>query len=189
MYKQELRELYKAKRKALSDKERLRLDDLILLRFQQFDYSDIQTLLSYWPVARMAEPNTLPFSGYLRHLIPGLRVAYPITNTVTNEMKAVAITEETIYHTSPLGLTEPKEGEELAGSEIDLVLVPMLACDMDGFRVGYGKGYYDRFLAKCRENIVKIGFSYFEPVHQITDRNQFDVPLTYCITPWQIYEF
>lgn len=189
MYKQELRELYKAKRNALGHKERLKLDDLLLLRFQQFDYSDIQTLLSYWPIANMAEPNTQLFSGYLRHIVPGLRIAYPVTNTATNEMIAVAITEDTIYHTNSLGITEPKEGEEIPGTAIDLVLVPMLACDTKGVRVGYGKGYYDRFLANCRKDIVKIGFSYFEPVDQITDSNQFDVPLTYCITPQQIYEF
>jgi 5-formyltetrahydrofolate cyclo-ligase len=189
MHKQELRELYKAKRKALSDKERLKLDDLMLLQFQQFDYGDIQTILSYWPITGMAEPNTHLFAGYLRHLLPGLRISYPVINPVTNEMKAVAITEDTVYDTNAMGITEPREGEEVPASEIDLVLVPMLVCDSKGFRVGYGKGYYDRFLSNCREDIVKTGISYFEPVDQITDSNQFDVPLTYCITPQQIYEF
>jgi 5-formyltetrahydrofolate cyclo-ligase len=65
----------------------------------------------------------------------------------------------------------------------------MLICDTKGYRVGYGKGFYDRYLAHCRKDVVKIGFSYFDPVEKITDTDQFDVPLTYCITPQHIYEF
>ena len=67
--------------------------------------------------------------------------------------------------------------------EIDLILVPLLAFDTYGYRVGYGKGYYDKFLKECREDLVKIGFSYFDPVDVIDDINAFDVKLTYCITP------
>jgi hypothetical protein len=62
-----------SKKGELHSKERLRLDDLLLLQFQQFDYSAIQTLLTYWPMANKAEPNTHLFSGYLRHMLPGTR--------------------------------------------------------------------------------------------------------------------
>jgi 5-formyltetrahydrofolate cyclo-ligase len=55
--------------------------------------------------------------------------------------------------------------------------------------VGYGKGCYDRFLALCRPDIIKIGFSYFEPINEISDTDKFDIPLNYCITPERIYEF
>ena len=104
-------------------------------------------------------------------------------------MTAVAIHEDTVYQTNQWGITEPKEGRVLEPQQIDLVFVPLLVCDKDGYRVGYGKGFYDRYLPNCREDIVKIGFSYFEPIEKITDTDQFDVPLTYCITPQHIYEF
>ena len=189
MTKQELRKLYKTQRAALQAKERLKLDDLILLHFQQFDYSTIQTVLSYWPLANQAEPNTHLFSGYLQHMIPGLMLCYPVTDIASSQLTALAINEDTLYHTNQWGMTEPKEGIVVKPEQVDLVLVPLLACDVKGYRVGYGKGFYDRYLASCRKDIVKIGFSYFEPVDKITDTDQFDVPLTYCITPQHIYEF
>ena len=189
MNKQALRQEYKTRRANLHGHERVKMDDLILLQFQQFDYSSIQTVLSYWAIEGMAEPNTHLFSGYLRHMLPDLTIAYPISDTATLQMTAVTINEDTVYQTNQWGITEPKEGEVLDQQQIDLIFVPLLVCDKEGYRVGYGKGFYDRYLANCREDIVKIGLSYFEPIEKITDTNQFDVPLTYCITPQHIYEF
>jgi 5-formyltetrahydrofolate cyclo-ligase len=67
--------------------------------------------------------------------------------------------------------------------------VPLVIVDSGGNRIGYGKGFYDRYLSSCRTETVKIGFSFFEPVGLIKDINQFDVPLNLCITPLRIYEF
>src|SRR6478609_5260862 len=100
MNKQELRKLYRAKRDEIHSKERLRLDDLLLLQFQQFDYSAVQTVLTYWPIADHAEPNTHLFSGYLRHLIPGLVIAYPVSDQTSIQMNAVAIHEDTVFHSN-----------------------------------------------------------------------------------------
>jgi 5-formyltetrahydrofolate cyclo-ligase len=189
MTKQELRKLYKAKRNDIHATERLRLDDLLLLQFQQLDYSAVQTVLTYWPLSHHAEPNTLLFSGYLRHMIPGLVMAYPLTDIPSKQMTALAIHEDTVYHTSQWGITEPKEGAVLQPAEIDMVFVPLLACDKHGYRVGYGQGFYDRYLANCRGDVVRIGFSYFDPIEKITDTSEFDIPLTHCITPQHVYEF
>ncbi len=68
-----------------------------------------------------------------------------------------------------------------------LVLVPLLAFDKKGNRVGYGKGYYDRFLAHSEENTTKIGISLFEPLEEIVDADSFDVKLNYGITPDRVY--
>ena len=189
MTKQELRQVYKNKRTQIQSNEKLLLDDLLLLKFQQYNYAGIYTVLSYWPIPDQSEPNTLLFSAYLRHMIPGLILAYPLTDTASCQMTALGIHEDTVYHTSPWGITEPKEGVVLKPEQVDMVFVPLLVCDIQGYRVGYGKGFYDRYLANCRKDVVKIGFSYFEPIEKITDTDQFDVPLTYCITPQNAYEF
>jgi 5-formyltetrahydrofolate cyclo-ligase len=126
------------------------------------------------------------YLGSINHSL--LTAAYCKTNGI-DVAGWVLINEDTVYQTNEWGITEPKQGQSIAPQEIDLVFVPMLVCDQQGNRVGYGKGFYDRFLAQCREDVVKIGFSYFEPVERITDTADFDVPLTYCITPSATYEF
>lgn len=189
MTKESLRQEYKVKRAALHPADRLRMDDLLLLQFQQFDFSDIETLFSYWPIDSHGEPNTHLFSGYLRHMVPGLTIAYPVTDENAISMTALTINEDTVYRTNEWGITEPKEGYALLPEQIDLVLVPLLVFDREGYRVGYGKGFYDRYLSRCRKEVISIGFSYFDPVDKISDTDQFDVPLSYCITPQKTYEF
>ena len=68
------------------------------------------------------------------------------------------------------------------------VFVPLLAFDESGSRIGYGKGFYDRFLSKCRPDSVKIGLSFFQSEPKIIHEN-IDFPLDYCITPKKIYTF
>jgi 5-formyltetrahydrofolate cyclo-ligase len=190
MTKQALRKQYKQQRLAISSKEKLKLDDLMLLQFQQLYFDEaVHTLLTYWPMANMNEPNMHLYSSYLRHSIPNLQMAYPVADFETGNMQAWLINEDTIYTTNEYGITEPKIGSLIEASAIDIVFVPLLVCDEQGYRVGYGKGFYDKYLAKCKEEAVFIGFSYFEPVYKIEDAHQFDVPLNYCITPQQVYEF
>jgi 5-formyltetrahydrofolate cyclo-ligase len=188
MTKKELRNLYREKRNTISSKDKLKLDDLLLIQFQQLYFEDVHVLLTYWPKTNAQEPNTHLFSGYLRHTIPSLKITYPVTDLANCSMHAVLINEETVYHTNVYGLTEPKDGEIINPQNIDLIFVPLLVYDINGHRVGYGKGFYDRYLTRCRENSIKIGFSYFEPVEKI-DSNVFDVPLNYCVTPGKVYEF
>lgn len=70
-----------------------------------------------------------------------------------------------------------------------MVLIPLLAFDKNGYRVGYGKGFYDRFLAECRPDVVKVGLSVFEPIDEITDLNEFDIKMDFCITPNRVWQF
>jgi len=189
MTKKELRKIYKEKRLAISSRDKLKMDDLLLINFQQLSFEHTNVLLSYWPMAHQAEPNSILYSSYLRHMMPGLRTAYTVTDFATLTMQAVEINENTVYNTNAYGITEPREGTLLDPEEIDIVFVPFLVCDANGYRVGYGKGFYDRFLARCREDVLKIGFTYFEPVAAIDDVQDFDIPLNFCITTENIYEF
>ncbi len=189
MTKNELRNIYKQKRLGISSKEKLKLDDLLLLQLQTFNFDGIKTLLTFWPMVNMAEPDTHLYSGYLRHIVEGLKIAYPVSDFATNSMWAKLIDQDTIYTTNSYGITEPKAGQIINPIDIDLIFVPLLACDKQGIRVGYGKGFYDRFLNQCKADVVLIGFSYFEPLDLITDTNEFDIPLNFCITPNEVYEF
>jgi 5-formyltetrahydrofolate cyclo-ligase len=81
------------------------------------------------------------------------------------------------------------DGIDMFPTEIDLVLVPLLTFDKRGHRVGYGKGYYDKFLARCNPYVIKIGLNFYDPVDEISDINAFDIPLDFCVTHHEIYAF
>jgi len=79
--------------------------------------------------------------------------------------------------------------EGVNDAEIDMVLVPLLCFDRQGHRVGYNKGFYDKFLKRCRPDCLKIGLGYFPPEAAIDDISSFDVKLDHCITPESIFDF
>ena len=189
MTKKELRKIYKEKRINISPKEKNILDDLLLIQFQKIALPLIRNVFSYIPLEDRNEPNTDLFVSYLQAMIPSIHITYPATNFETGEMEALLVHDETEYHQHPKGMIEPKHGEIITPDSVDLVIVPLLAFDTNGYRVGYGKGFYDKYLNRCRKDILKIGFSYFEPIDIIEDTDSFDVPLTHCITPKHIYEF
>src|ERR1043166_638765 len=135
MTKAQLRNIYKQKRLSIHSKEKLKLDDLMLIQFQKLSVSDSEVLLSYWPALKFAEPNTHLSTGYLRHMIPSLLICYPVIDVVQGDMNAVAVDESTIYKANAFGIYEPAEGKVVDPSLIDLVFVPILACDIKGHRV------------------------------------------------------
>jgi 5-formyltetrahydrofolate cyclo-ligase len=185
--KAEARTILSQKRAALTDAECMKLDDLLLIQFQRIDWSNTAMLASFYPLAHKNEPNTLLFEKYIKALYPFIRFCYPIVNKALNEMDFYIETE--MLQINTFGIQEPLPFNQVSPDMIDTILVPLLGFDQKGHRVGYGKGYYDRYLAKASKGMQKIGVSYFEPMDNFTDTNEFDVPLSSCITPWNTYEF
>ncbi len=107
----------------------------------------------------------------------------------TREMTHYLLTDNTKFRKNEYNIFEPIDGLEVPVSKIDVVFVPLLAYDKNGNRVGYGKGFYDNFLAKCREDVIKIGLSFFEPEESIEDVFATDIRLDYCVTPFGISNF
>ena len=88
-----------------------------------------------------------------------------------------------------LGIPEPLSGVAITPQQIEVVFVPLLVFDLLGHRVGYGKGYYDRFLGECRKSTIKVGLSFFDPVNKIEDIDNHDIALDYALTPRETYAF
>jgi 5-formyltetrahydrofolate cyclo-ligase len=189
MTKKELREEYRKKRSSINEKEKIKLDDLLLIRFQHLSFDDVQVLMTYAPMQHTAEPDVHLCARYLQHQTPGLQVAYPVIDFSTSTMQAMLVNEHTEFVQNIYKIEEPTGGEIIQPEVIDMIFIPLLVCDKQGHRAGYGKGFYDRYLNQCREEVLKIGFSYFEPVEVISDIHAFDIPLDFCITPHHIYEF
>jgi 5-formyltetrahydrofolate cyclo-ligase len=189
MEKKEARKLYREKRMALSENEKSKLDDLLLIQFQSTSVPFITSLLSYWPIEENNEPDTHLFTEFLRFRNPELKVCYPVADFATGAMEAVMTDIDTAFTKKELNIYEPSSGEMLAADQVDMVFVPLLAFDQKGYRLGYGKGFYDKYLARCRPDCIKAGFSYFDPVSSLHGRHEFDVPLDLCITPRNVYVF
>jgi len=190
MTKAALRKHYREKRLLLGDHGRNRMDDLLLINFQQWEIPDhVQTVLSYWPIKENGEVNTFLVTDFMEFRIPGMQLCYPVSDFRHNHLQPVAVNDDTNYKRSEFGIAEPVDGQPVPVHEIDMVIVPLLAFDLKGYRLGYGRGFYDRFLATCRPDVIRIGFSYFEPEPALPGIDQYDIPLSACITPEQIYEF
>jgi 5-formyltetrahydrofolate cyclo-ligase len=189
MLKKKLRALYSQKREAISSTDKMKWDDLLLIQLQTFDLPYLDYVLSFYPIEENNEVNTFPITDYLHFRNLNLHICYPKTNLKTGTMQAIICSADTIFEANGWNIPEPLGTETADPTVLDMVLVPMLAFDKKGFRVGYGKGFYDRFLKECREDCLKVGLSYFEPVDSIEDTHDFDVPLDLCITPHRTYVF
>lgn len=111
------------------------------------------------------------------------------TNFANKSMQHYLLEDTTLIKENKWGIPEPEDGIELALDKIDVVFVPLLAYDIKGNRVGYGKGFYDSFLNNCPENTLKIGLSLFAPTDHLIPAEIHDVTLDYCITPDRIWQF
>ena len=99
------------------------------------------------------------------------------------------LTDNTKIKKNEYNIPEPVDGIEVPAKKIEVVFIPLLAYDKLGNRVGYGKGFYDKFLSECQPETIKIGLSFFEPEEQITDVFETDVKLDYCVTPNAVFKF
>ena len=188
MTKQELRKLYLEKRRNLTDGEcadfNLRLYNFF---FASLDLSFIHVLHTYLPIEGKNEPDTWMILDRVRREFPHVRISIPRVGTA-GELENIFFEGPHQLQTNALGIQEPKQGVPTPVKKIDLVIVPLLSIDRQGYRVGYGKGYYDRFLQLCRPDCKKIGLSFFPCVERI-GIDSHDVPLDVCIIPNEVVSF
>ena len=107
----------------------------------------------------------------------------------SNKLINYLLTDTSVIRKNKWGIPEPVDGIEIPSEKIEVVFVPLLAFDKNGHRVGYGKGFYDIFLAECKADVIKIGLSFFEAEEEITEILESDVALDYCVTPNKTYTF
>jgi 5-formyltetrahydrofolate cyclo-ligase len=160
MTKAEARNFGRAARKRMAAEEQAELDGQIVARCQEgLAWDGVQRVHAFLPLRRLGEINTWPLVEWLREAHPEVQVWAPRLSTAGG-MEAVLVGLETAFRDNRLGVPEPVTGEVLRSDEmVDLVLVPLLAFDRAGHRVGYGGGYYDRFLAS-QPGARKVGLGY-----------------------------
>ena len=101
----------------------------------------------------------------------------------------IEINKNTSYSENQFSVREPSSANTSDPKIFDVVFIPLLAYDKSGERVGYGGGYYDRFLLNTKKNVLKVGLSFYEPVEKILNVEEHDIKLDYVITPKIVYNF
>jgi len=184
VFKGELRKVYKLKRSSLTNTEILSFE--IANKTLEIDIWNLQNYHVFFPIEKHKEVD----SKLIIQIAQGKdkNVILPKLNLESKTIDSFLLTDSTPMKTNHLGITEPFNGIQINNNQIDLVFVPLLAFDNFGHRVGYGGGYYDKFLSKC-PRAIKVGLSYFDPINKIEDINSKDIKLDYCITPNKVYKF
>ena len=187
MNKSEIRIKYKALRQQLSAQD---IEDKSLsiannlLKLDIWDKTYFHLFLS---IEELKEVDT----EFVLQILAGKDKEIVISKSdfTTLKMTHYLLTDNTKIKKNKFNIPEPIEGLEVPTSKIEVVFVPLLAFDTIGNRVGYGKGFYDKFLSECQPNTIKIGLSLFEAETVIEDVIPNDIPLTYCVTPTKIMKW
>jgi 5-formyltetrahydrofolate cyclo-ligase len=190
MTKEVLRKIYLDKRLGLSeavfeDLSRKLADNFFAL----VDLSFIRVLHTFLPIRKTNEPDTWIIVDRIRREFPNVRIAVPKINNQTSQLDNFYFEGLHQLENNTWGIPEPKQGIPVPTEKIDAALVPLLAFDKTGHRVGYGRGFYDKFLSTCRPDCKRIGLSYFEPVDTISNVHPLDLPLDMVVTPAGIITF
>ena len=189
MNKASIRKDFLKKRAELNKAEFERLNTLIFEQFKQLDLSGVKVLHAFLPISGKHEIDTWPIINWLWKQHPNITTVAPKADFKAAQMQHHTLTSETVLVTNAYGISEPENSPEVVSSAIDMVLVPLLAFDLRGYRVGYGKGFYDHFLSGCRKDVITIGLSQFSPIETIEDIDVWDHPLMHVIAPENVYSF
>lgn len=186
MTKDVLRTAFKKRRNTLTIRQVDFLSSLLREQLSnlQFDFKN-KKICTFLPIANSKEVNTY---AILNHSVFKDSFLY-LTKTNFQEKKMDVFFVQDIRKTSlnKLHIPEPLDGLPANSMDLDIVFVPLLTFNNVGHRVGYGGGFYDRFLRNIKAK--KIGLSLFDECSQIVDIDSNDVPLDYCVTPFKNIPF
>jgi 5-formyltetrahydrofolate cyclo-ligase len=186
MLKSALRKQALNQRNALTEDNLQELNGKLLAQFKKLDLSNIKSLHIFLPILHQKEPDTFLIIDWLQKNHSEIKIVVPKADFKTSIMSHHSYIDKEDLLNNQYHIPEPQKAKPFTTTP-DIVIVPLLAFDKKGYRVGYGKGFYDRFLSGLVTQ--KIGLSFFDAVDEINDVHLNDIRLDKCITPNQIYTF
>ena len=170
MTKDELRKLLIKKRKEIIDKKEL--STRIVNKVLELDiYKEAKVIALYKSMKDEVNTNSLINESLKEKVVL-------LPRTINNEMYFVIINQDTLYEKSNIGVLEPI-GKRY-NDKIDLIIVPGIAFDNDLNRIGFGKGYYDKYLS--HQDIYKIGICFDEQIVDYIPTLDHDIKMDMIIT-------
>ena len=175
MNKQELRRSIREQKRAMSQEEILRRSEILAEKFAGCPaYQAARTIYGYLPYNQ--EVRTVPMLR--RALEEGKHVAVP--KVYGDEMKFIYLDDLSQVAKGYAGIPEPIADGPVAQDGMALVLMPGLAFDPQGHRIGYGGGFYDKFLAK-EPGHPTVALCYDFQVVEHLQTEEFDIPVDIVI--------
>lgn len=181
MLKSELRKIFQQKRQDLSFAEIQKLQQNIYQQIYDLDISSVKIIHIFLTLEKFKEIDTEPIIDYFRR--KNIQIVVSKSNFINNTLTHFYLENDTQIELNKYGIPEPKNAVQAKEIDLDIVFVPLLISDKNNYRVGYGKGFYDRFLSNCRKDCKKIGINFFTPIKHIVDKNQFDISLDLVLYP------
>lgn len=184
MNKSDLRSFYKEKRSQLENQERISASKMIAEKlFSSFGFEN-ELISVFLPISRLNEIDT---SFILEKFSLSNTFCSPVADFSNHTMKHLELNSQTVIKENSWGIPEPSKSHSFSPREITVVIVPLLISDIHGNRLGYGKGFYDRFLSEIQDEVTIIGINFFEPIQMIPDVGPLDVPIHYLVTPNKVF--
>ncbi|MFC5627201.1 5-formyltetrahydrofolate cyclo-ligase [Algoriphagus winogradskyi] len=186
--KHQLRTFYKELRAALTNEEieqkSLQISNNVIDFLKE--RKGLNHIHLFFPIPKQLEVNTYPIKEYIQER--GGTVYTSKVDPGSLKLQTLLLKSGTNFQLDSWGIPIPEEYEFASNEMIQLVFVPLLVYDQKGNRIGFGKGYYDVFLASLYPSVIKVGLSFFSPELSIPSELH-DIPLDYCITPENIITF
>lgn len=147
-------------------------------------YKNAKTIMTF--ISFMDEVDTHEFIK--KSIEDGKNIVVPITIPETKDLKLSLVKDFKELEPGYYNILTPKEGfiRYTDPKLVDLIIVPGVVFDRDGYRVGYGGGYYDRFLSKIDKSVPKIAIAFDLQIIDKVPREYYDIPVDYIITEKEI---
>ncbi len=145
-------------------------------------YKDCSCVMLYMPLGNETDTSDIIKKAFS----DGKKVVFPVTDENSGEITPCIADENSEFSKGAFSVYEPCHVKVADIAEIDVIVVPGIAFDRSGSRIGFGKGCYDRLLEKS--SAVKIGFCYDFQICGRIPSDEFDIPMDYIITENEIIE-
>ncbi len=180
--KSEIRKQNKSIRNSMTPCEVIEKSSLAQNRFLESSiYKNSKVIMLYMPLGNETDTALIMDRAFR----DGKEVVLPVCDTDNIDIIPCCVWQNTIFKKGSYSISEPSEITIADETKIDVVLVPGIAFDKKGSRIGFGKGYYDKFLKKTKA--VKVGFCYGFQLIDSIDTEEYDICVDFVVTENCIY--
>lgn len=179
--KRSIRDVIINKRNRINPAERKKKDALIGKRFLSLvDFKRSVNILFY--ASFRSEVNTISLINHA--LEKGKNISLPLVDAGKEQLRLYIIKDVSELEPGYMGILEPmpKRSREILLKDIDIVIIPGAGFDMNGNRLGYGKGYYDKLLSKSKRHVNTIALAFEEQIIPKVPKEVHDVSIDKIVT-------